>query len=150
VSEQLHDVVAARLASAGVRYTRHRRTLVSALADAGQPLTIPEILGAATSLPQSSVYRNLSVFEEVLLVHRIPGHGEFARFELAEDLLGHHHHLACIVCGSVTDFELPVETEHRLERSLRQVAQERGFAVTNHRLDLVGRCENCLAADGSE
>ena len=53
-----------------------------------RPLTIPEVLDAGNGLAQSSVYRNLVILEQAGVVHRIVTNDEFARFELAEDLVG--------------------------------------------------------------
>jgi Fur family transcriptional regulator, ferric uptake regulator len=139
----LHAAVSAALARTGVRYTTHRRTLVSALREAGQPVTIPQLVDAATTVPQSSVYRNLAIFDEVGVVHRMPGPDDFARYELAEELMGHHHHMVCSSCGVVADVVLPPEAEEELERVLRTIAGERGFTLASHRLDLVGDCGNC-------
>jgi Fe2+ or Zn2+ uptake regulation protein len=110
-------------------------------------MTIAEILAVATDLPQSSVYRNLSVFEETGLVQRLVGAGDFARFELAEDLLGHHHHLVCSSCGTMFDVELPAELEEEIERALATLARRKRFQVHAHRLDLMGLCKDCAAAE---
>ena len=147
VNGEIHDTVAARLQQGDSRYTRHRRALIEVLGAAKQPMTIAEILVVATHLPQSSVYRNLAVFEETGLVQRLVGHGDFARFELAEDLLGHHHHLVCSSCGSMLDIELPAELEAEIERALAMVARRKRFQVHAHRLDLVGLCRSCAAAE---
>lgn len=128
-----------------MRYTPARRALVRALSAAGQPLTIPQVVAAVSTVPQSSVYRNLALFEGAGLVHRMPGPGDFARYELAEELMGHHHHLVCSRCGAVEDVELPQEVEQALERALQRVAGEQGFTLTSHRLDLVGDCNACEA-----
>lgn len=138
----LHSAVASSLARRGVRYTAPRRRLVAALGDARQPLTIPQLVDAAT-VPQSSVYRNLAIFDEAGIVHRMPGSDDFARYELAEDLMGHHHHLVCSTCGTVEDIVLPAGVEEELERELRRIARQRGFTLASHRLDLVGDCGRC-------
>ncbi|HEV3123661.1 MAG TPA: Fur family transcriptional regulator [Candidatus Dormibacteraeota bacterium] len=140
---EVHDAVAVRLTKHGVRYTAHRRAIVAALGKAGQPLTIPEIVAAAPRLPQSSVYRNLAVFDDAGIVHRMAGAAGFARYELAEELMGHHHHLVCSTCGAVADVTLPPDAEADLERVLRGVARRHGFSLASHRLDLVGECNNC-------
>jgi Fur family ferric uptake transcriptional regulator len=147
VSGDLHDTVAERLQQGDNRYTRHRRALIEVLRDAKQPMTIAEILAVASELPQSSVYRNLSVFEETGLVQRLVGAGDFARFELAEDLLGHHHHLVCSGCGIMLDVELPADLEREIERALAAVARRQRFQVRAHRLDLMGLCRDCAAAE---
>jgi len=133
VTVELHDTVASRLQQGDNRYTRHRRALIEVLKAAKQPMTIAEILAVGTDLPQSSVYRNLSVFEETGLVQRLVGAGDYARFELAEDLLGHH--------------ELPAELEEEIERTLATLARRKRFQLHAHRLDLMGLCRDCAAAE---
>src|SRR6266568_8874464 len=97
LSDGLHDTVSTRLKRANQRVTANRKAIVDALSASPRPMTIPELLGspAGRGLAQSSVYRNLVVLEQAGLVHRIVTDGEFARFELAEDLTEHHHHLIC-------------------------------------------------------
>ena len=51
-------------------------------------------------------------------MHRVVGADEFARWELAEDLTGHHHHLICASCGRVED----VPASAGLERSVAAAA----------------------------
>ena len=89
------------------------------------------------------MYRNLGVLEAAGAVRRVAGGDEFARFELAEDLAGHHHHLICTDCGAVADFTVPPTVERGLETALRDVAAAAGFTPADHRLDLVGRCADC-------
>ena len=94
--------------------------------------------------PLSSVYRTLAILEEVGLVHRLTNdNSEYARFELAEDLLGHHHHLACASCGAMTDVTLPSNIEADLDRALAVLAKQQRFSVDGHRLDVIGTCAAC-------
>jgi Fur family ferric uptake transcriptional regulator len=144
MSTELHDAVAGRLRTADGRYTRNRRQLVEVLLAAGQPLTVDDIVRRGRGLSTSSVYRNLAIFEETGLVHRLAGHGDFARFELAEELVGgHHHHLACEQCGAMSDVELPDDLEAALQAALARAARRQGFAIGSHRIDAVGRCSTC-------
>ncbi|CAN5589268.1 Fur family transcriptional regulator [soil metagenome] len=140
---ELHTVAAARLRADAQRYTPNRRALVEVLEATDQPLTIPDILVRRHDLAQSSAYRNLSVLEAAGVVHRIVTTDEFARYELAEDLTGHHHHLICSACGAVTDFTVSSQVERTLSRALEQAANDAGFRAEHHRLDLVGTCPTC-------
>ena len=142
-TSELHATAAARLRDEQQRYTASRRALVEALAGADRPPTIPELLGARPGLAQSSAYRNLAVLEQVGVVRRIVTSDEHARFELAEDLTGHHHHLVCGSCGRVEDFTAPPALERSLDRVLSDVAEANGFSPEHHRLDLVGTCRSC-------
>jgi Fur family ferric uptake transcriptional regulator len=142
----LHEAVAARLADRSGRYTGARRDLIQALAESGRPLTVDEIVVRAPRQRPSSVYRNLAVFEAEGVVRRMAGVGDLARFELTEALVGHHHHLACQVCGAMTDVHLPPDLERRLDEALATLAADENFAVTSHVLDAVGVCASCTRA----
>lgn len=142
-NETLDDDVATRLRGAEQRYTRGRRRLVAVLRDGEGPMTIQQILDADDGLAQSSVYRNLVILEEVGAVTRIVTRDDFARYELAEDLTEHHHHLICSACGDVSDFSLTPTVEDDLETALRKVAKSSRFEIEGHRLDLVGVCVDC-------
>lgn len=144
----LHTVVGQRLRSSGMRYTHSRRLVISVLAAADRPLTIPELLRKADGLAQSSAYRNLTELIDAGVVHRIIAGDEYSHFELAEDLTGHHHHLVCIRCGRVEDFVASEELEHRLHRALDDAAGSTGFTVQHHRLDLLGTCAACARTVG--
>jgi len=95
------------------------------------------------SLTTSSTYRNLAVMEEAGVVRRLVTSSEHASFELAEDLTEHHHHLICSSCGLVRDVTLPDALERDIERALVKLARRNDFAVTEHRIDLVGVCASC-------
>ncbi|MFP3901059.1 MAG: Fur family transcriptional regulator [Acidimicrobiia bacterium] len=146
MTADVHEVAAARLRALDRRYTRGRRTLVEVLATSDAPLSIPQLLDRASSLAQSSTYRNLTVLEDAGIVHRIVTADEFARYELAEHLTEHHHHLVCSGCGEVEDFTVPDGLESDIDAALRRIASRRGFAVDHHRLDLVGACVRCRTA----
>ena len=142
-NEDLHQIAANRLAILDQRYTRGRQALVDVLAATDAPLTITGILEREASLSQSSAYRNLGVLEQAGVVHRIITADEFARYELAEDLTEHHHHLICSNCGAVRDFTISDEVERQLEQALRRVAKKNEFDAEHHRLDLIGICADC-------
>lgn len=141
--DELHTLATQRLGAEGQRYTSSRRAVIQTLADSDRPLTILEILDATPSLAQSSAYRNLTELMTAGLVHRIVIGDEHSRYELAEDLTEHHHHLVCTSCGRVDDVTLNDELESELDAALHRAAAERGFTPEHHRLDLMGRCKDC-------
>jgi Fe2+ or Zn2+ uptake regulation protein len=143
---ELHREAAARLATSGQRYTPTRRRLVDILAKAGMPLSLPDIVRGRRNLPQSSAYRNLAELESAGLIRRVASEDGFGRFELAEELTGHHHHLMCSRCGRVQDLHIPTALEHQLDRALDALARDARFASVSHRLDLIGLCRDCARA----
>ena len=135
--------VSAKLGEIGQRFTAGRRAIVDSLSHAQRPLSIPEILESTDGLAQSSAYRNLTVLENAGVVVRVVTSDEWARFELSEDITGHHHHMVCSVCGAVDDVRIPDRIENELDAALARVASRAGFAMAHHRLDVVGVCRSC-------
>ena len=139
----LHDLVASKLDNAGQVYTQKRRALVEALSNAG-PCTLPELLLCGEGIAQSSAYRNLTVLEEMGVVRRLVHHGEYGRWELSEELTGHHHHhLVCHSCDVVIDVELPTHIEHLMDEAFETAALGSKFTVDRHNIDIVGTCADC-------
>lgn len=143
MNSDLHAEVGARLQHAGQRYTSKRRAIVDALVKSSQPMTIPDIIRSSRGLAQSSVYRNLTVLERAHVARRVITGEDFGRYELAEDLTQHHHHLVCSRCGMVEDVTIPSRLEQSMERALDDVAADTGFTAVSHRFDLIGTCRNC-------
>lgn len=140
----VHEAAAERLGAADQRYTTARRELVEAMIGARRPLTIPELVAQTEGIPQSSAYRNVSVLVEAGVARRIAGTDDHARFELAEAMLGHHHHhVVCAQCGRVEDIDPSAALELALGEAASQASRQQGYQITQHRLDLEGICPEC-------
>ena len=139
----VHGVVERRLRRADQRYTAGRRAIVDLLLSVGHPVSIGDITDRLPGLPRSSAYRHLTDLETLGLVRRVAASDEFARFELAEDLTEHHHHLICLNCGKVTDVTLSGSLEHDITEAISQLAGAAAFQPRTHRLDIMGTCADC-------
>lgn len=84
----------------------------------------------------ATVYRVLTQFEAAGLVERHHFESGQAVFELSEK--GHHDHIVCVSCGKVEEFY-----DEMIESRQREVADERGYEVTDHSLTLYGKCPDC-------
>ncbi len=140
---ELDETIVNRLHVDRQRYTPSRRSIVHELERSDRPMSIPELLAAHDGLAQSSAYRNLAVLERAGVVRRIVTHDDFARYELAEDLTEHHHHLVCTTCGIVEDVTLPAPVETVLDDCLQEIADAHGFTGADHQLELIGTCARC-------
>ena len=94
----------------------------------------PEI-GVAT------VYRTLPLLEEIGIVYG----GDFGdgsiRYEVAKEHEVHrHHHLICIECGSIEEFE-----DDLLESIENEIYKKKQFEITDHRVKFFGYCSKCLS-----
>jgi len=146
-SSDVHAEATRRFNQHDQRYTSQRRLIVTVLAATDRPLMIQQLIKRASStkkvLAQSSLYRNLVVLENVGVVQRVFSTDETARYELNDDILGHHHHLVCSKCGDVRDVRIPEALELNLDATFLQIAKQSGFKLDQHRLDLIGRCSKC-------
>jgi Fe2+ or Zn2+ uptake regulation protein len=139
----LHGVVEDRLRGADQRYTAGRRAIIGLLVSAGHPVSIGDIAESLPDLPRSSAYRHLTDLETAGIVRRVTASDEFTRFELAEDLTEHHHHLLCVSCGKVIDVTLPAGFEQAVATAIGQLADAERFEPHSHRLDVLGVCADC-------
>jgi Fur family ferric uptake transcriptional regulator len=141
----LHVEIGHRLAGAGQRYSPVRRAIVTALAEADRPRSVADLVAAVAGLAVSSAYRNLGVLGDVGAVERVAAGDDAGRYELAEAVTEqHHHHLVCTGCGLVLDYEPPAALERQVVIGLDAVARRSGFTPESHRLDLFGRCADCV------
>lgn len=142
-SQQLDTQIRNHLAGHSVRYTRGRQRVVAALARVDGPRSAAELHHQIDgTVPLSSLYRSLVVLSEAGVLSPHHGTKGLTRYELAEWLMGHHHHLVCIDCGAVDDIQLPPDLETTLERLVSTVAADR-FVATGHALEIDGRCAAC-------
>ncbi|MGC8626140.1 MAG: Fur family transcriptional regulator [Acidimicrobiales bacterium] len=147
MDDALHDLVEQRLRLACQRYTSGRRKVVELLARAGHPVSIGDIGELAPLLPRSSAYRHLVELQQAGVVRRVSGNDDFLRFELAEEITEHHHHhLLCTSCGRVSDVAPSPGFEEAMKKYLASLENSNGFAVEDHRLDILGTCADCQAS----
>ena len=138
-----HRQVELRLTDRDVRYTRGRRAVVDALETADGPRSAAELAPDLPSVPLSSLYRTLAVLEEAdVVVPHLSTKG-VARYELAEWLVGHHHHLVCVECGRVEDVDVPERYEAQVHELVDVLSSQSSFTATNHALEIEGRCAEC-------
>jgi Fe2+ or Zn2+ uptake regulation protein len=143
LTDDLHGVAERRLRRIDQRYTSGRRAIVELLLSAGHPVSISDISARLPDLPRSSAYRHLTDLQAAGLIRRVAASDEFTRFELAEDLTEHHHHLLCVNCGKVTDVTPPAGFEHQVAGAITDIAAAAGFHAQSHRLDVLGLCATC-------
>jgi Fe2+ or Zn2+ uptake regulation protein len=143
LSPSLEQLSFSQLERIDSRLTSSRRSILAILENAAQPMTVTEISRKTNDLPQSSIYRNLSVLIEAGLVKRIIGDHDFAFFELDDRVLGHHHHLRCTSCGTVIDIELPKNVEDQLHKLGSTIGRKHHFTDVHHQLEFTGLCDKC-------
>jgi Fur family ferric uptake transcriptional regulator len=142
-ADNLHSVAEQRLRRIDQRYTSGRRAIIDLLVASGSPVSIGDIADRLPALPRSSAYRHLTDLETAGLVRRVVAGDEYTRFELAEDLTEHHHHLLCTGCGKVIDVTPSPGFEQEVTGAVTTVTSAEGFQAHSHRLDILGLCASC-------
>jgi len=146
-AERAEREVGVLLGAQQVRFTAARRQVVRALARAGGPMAAGELHNRLRGrVPLSSLYRTLAVLEGARILAKEHDTTGVARYELAEWLLGHHHHLVCVSCGEVRDVGIDPPTEDAVARLVEDIARQAGYRATGHRIDIEGTCASCRTA----
>ena len=127
-----------KLRDAGQSHTKARRLIFSAL-EGQEPMSMAELVARVnSSVDRASVYRAIKLFEELGIVHKLQIGWKY-KLELSDDFHDHHHHIACVKCGSIQ----PIQENEGLESSIQTLANEHGFSLLTHQLELRGICHNC-------
>jgi Fe2+ or Zn2+ uptake regulation protein len=132
--------VSAALAARGLRLTRQRRAVLDAIAAAPRSLSPLQVYDAARErcpeLGLTTVYRTLEVLDEIGALRRVHGHAHCESFVPAG--AEHGHTVVCSGCGRVTEF-----TACEMRGITEAAAQETGYRITDHFLQLTGLCAGC-------
>lgn len=124
-----------RCAEAGLKMTGQRRAILEVLKSSEDHPSVEEVYDRAKKLDSSvsiaTVYRTLSLLDELNLVTRHEFQEGYSRYELNWD---HHHHLVDLETGEVVEFQ-----NEELERLKVKIAKELGYDLVDHRLELYGK-----------
>ena len=136
------DKAKARLREENYRLTRQREVVCSVFwENPGRHLTAEEIreytIRTDRCLGLATVYRTLSILEDVGLIGRIDMGDGVARYEFTGGDFKPHFHLSCLECGSVMEMEWPGIEE------IGEVLGVDGFEITDHSLLFYGICSDC-------
>lgn len=87
----------------------------------------------------ATVYRTLLLFDNLGIVQKLNIDDSGARYELVEELEGHHHHhLICSKCSKVEEVRVDL-----LDEVEKKIEDSHGFRIQNHELKFYGICKNC-------
>ena len=119
----------------GMRMTDQRRVIARVLSTSEDHPDVEELYHRATAVDSNisiaTVYRTVRLFEEAGILERHDFGDGRARYEQVPET--HHDHLINIETGTVIEFK-----NAEIERLQRQIAEELGFRLVDHRLELYG------------
>ena len=121
--------------SKGLKMTEQRRVIARVLSEAEDHPDVALVHQRATAIDprisMATVYRTVRLFEEANLLERHDFGDGRARYEEASDQ--HHDHLIDVESGEVIEFR-----NETIEALQRKVAEELGYDLVDHRLELFG------------
>lgn len=124
-----------RCAAAGLKMTGQRRTILKILEETDDHPSVETVYerakAADATISIATVYRTLSLLEEMDLIIKREFNESFARYDTNTD---HHHHMIDLESGEVIEFK-----NEELEALKKKIAAELGYELLDHRLDLYGR-----------
>jgi Fur family ferric uptake transcriptional regulator len=120
-------------AEKGLRMTDQRRVIARVLSDAADHPDAEELYRRASAVDPhisiATVYRTVRLFEDAGILERHDFRNGRARYEEVPD--AHHDHLIDVQSGTVIEFR-----NEEIEKLQRRVAEELGFELVDHRLEL--------------
>ena len=127
--------IEAQCAARGMRMTEQRRTIARVLNDSADHPDVEELYRRCFQLDNrisiSTVYRTVKLFEDAGILERHDFRDGRSRYEEVPE--SHHDHLIDVATGSVIEFR-----NEDIEKLQRRVAEELGFELIDHRLELYG------------
>ena len=126
-------------AEKGLRMTEQRRVIARVLSQAADHPDAEELYRRAAAIDPhisiATVYRTVKLFEDAGILERHDFRDGRSRYEEVPD--SHHDHLIDIQSGKVVEFH-----NEEIEKLQRRVAEELGFELVDHRLELYGVPKN--------
>lgn len=122
-------------AERGMKMTEQRRVIARVLAEASDHPDVEQLYQRSAEIDPkisiATVYRTVRLFEETGLLERLDFGGGRARYEEASG--EHHDHLINVKTGEIIEFQ-----NEAIEALQEKVAEEFGFKLVGHRLELFG------------
>ena len=127
--------IEALCAAKGMRMTEQRRVIARVLAQSADHPDVEELYRRCAKVDDrisiSTVYRTVRLFEDAGIIERHDFRDGRARYEEIPE--SHHDHLIDVQSGSVIEFR-----NEEIEKLQKRVAEELGFELVDHRLELYG------------
>jgi Fur family transcriptional regulator, peroxide stress response regulator len=123
----------------GLPLTNQRRTVMEVLLERTDHPTADQVYTAVHAriprISQRTVYRVLDTLVEIGLVRRVHHPGTSVRYDAKID---RHHHLVCLQCNRIVDFDCPALDVVSLPKGKPQ-----GFEIADFSVQFMGTCPDC-------
>ncbi len=141
MAENEQEVLENYITQHNLKITKQRRAVLEAFLASEDHVSAEELYKIVSAkepkIGLATVYRTLALLTESGLAAELDfGDGQ-KRYEHNYEH-SHHDHMICTKCGKIIEFHHPL-----IEKLQEDVAQEHGFQMTTHKLDMFGICQDC-------
>lgn len=133
----------------GFKLTTQRRAVLDVIAEnEGKHLSSEEIYQQVKckypEIGLATIYRTLQLLEQIGVLSKLNFDDGCNRYEFADKNNKHkHHHLICLQCEKVIEFQ-----EDLLEDLEKEILIRNNFLVSNHSVKFYGYCDECRKKNG--
>ena len=127
-----------------LKITSQRLAVLKALSTGAQThLTAREIFEKVVKIHPdigfATVYRFIRIITKLGILSKLKMSNSSARYELKSDT--HHHHIVCVHCGKIVEFQ-----NDEMEKLILEIVKKQKFRPKHHIIELYGECgsKNCV------
>ena len=131
------NVIEKALKQHRVSFTKPRKQIYEVLTRS-EPLTMQELIASLPQLDKTTIYRNVTLFEDIGVVQRLQIGWKY-KIELSNEYQDHHHHITCTSCEQT----VALPEDEMIEQRLVELALAQGFEPKDHQLEVRGLCPAC-------
>jgi len=139
-----------RFYSEGCRLTMPRKVVIQILLETKGHLSANEIyketIKRIPSIGMTTIYRTLDLLIQIGLVQKFDFGDKKTRYEMTNSAkeTEYHHHLICVRCKSIIDYNDYAEQELQLMKEIEKTLSKKyAFEITHHTIYFYGLCKKC-------
>ena len=133
-----------KLYERGYKMTPQRKEILQIFVEHPEHLSAEDVYSLLrekeSEIGLATVYRALDLLSKLGILVQIDFGDGCARYELntADPNVHHHHHLICLNCKKVIEFD-----EDLLDELEEVISRKSGFKILNHEVKFFGYCKDC-------
>lgn len=124
----------------GLKITPPRVAVFDVFFCSSKPLSAEDVIKKlkGKGINAVTIYRTINSFKEKKLLRQVDLRKTSVFYELNDN---HHHHIVCIMCGDIEDFDVCIPKDLVEKVSLKSKKFKK---INDHSLEFFGICKICL------
>lgn len=137
--------VMSQLAKKGYKKTKNREAVLDIIYSYDKPISALDLLEKLKEKGlhpnKTTVYRKLDMLLKEGHIREVMIDSKTTFYERTD--IHHHHHLICLNCKEITDFQPDKYMEDSVEKTEKTVSKNYNFQPLQHSFEFFGYCQNC-------